>query len=193
MFADDMMWNDLVGERTALRPLQLQLAMYAQHLFTGQLLLHRCIKLGTIKEYVCAAATFMQLFGLRKSDPRYDDPCDTKVGNILTDVYKDMQGYEDLPRKRDPFSPEKLDLALALAEADACPDGLLACLADWYISIGLYTGLRKSEWAQPENNQYKPTSFQKDVFGNARAFTINDIRVKANTYHEMQAENTWNI
>jgi hypothetical protein len=177
MFAHHMKWDDLVGERTSLRRLQLQLTMYAQHLFTGQSLQFRRIKLGTIKDYVRAAATFMQLFSSRKFDPRYDGPLETKVGKLLSEVYKDMQKYEELPRKREPFGPEMLELARKLALEDNRPDGLLACLADWYV-IGLNAGLRKSEWAQPENKQYKPSDYQKDVFGNARAFTINDIRVE---------------
>jgi hypothetical protein len=177
MFAHDLNWDsDLVCERCSLRRIQLQLAMYAMHLFTGHSLLHKRIKLATIKEYVRSVALFLRLFGLAH-DPRYDSAGDKAMGEILTKVYRDMQQYEELPRKREPFTPAMVDLALQLAAADDRPDGLLAALADWYI-VGLNAGLRKSEWAQADRGSWRLTDYQLDIFGNARAFTLNDISIE---------------
>ena len=53
-------------------------------------------------------------------------------------------------------------------------DSFIGALADWFI-VGLYTGLRKAEWAQPDNKQKCPSKPELDIFGNTRAFVITDI------------------
>ena len=173
-----MKWHDdLVMESIPLRQQQLQLAMYAQHLFTGNSLLHKSIRLDTIKGYVRAASSFTMLFGKNKTDPRFDRPGDSSFCDVLTKTFNAMKKFEQMPRKREPFTPEMLDFAIDMASAEGNNNSVLAALADWCV-LGMNAGLRESEWAQPKNSQKSPSNYERDIFGNARAFTINDIEIE---------------
>ena len=158
------------------RQRQLRMAMYALHCHSGHSLYCKMIKLATIKQYVRAAASFIKLWSPKRPDPRCDEQGTEKLGEILTKVYSEMQRYEKMPQRQEPFTITMLDFAIEMAK-DADPDSMLAALADWYI-VGLHLGLRKAEWAQPQNGNKQLTKFAKDIFGDARAFIIIDLVVE---------------
>jgi hypothetical protein len=66
MFAHDMKWGDDNLCNTSAgdtRRRLLQLALYAQHLGTGNTIFCRSVKVATVKAYTNAAASLMALFG----------------------------------------------------------------------------------------------------------------------------------
>ena len=177
MFAHDMKWTeDLLMQKLCDRQRQIRLAMYALHCHAGHSLYCKIIKLSTIKQYVRAAASFVKLWSPDRMDPRCDEPNTDKTGHILAKVYKEMERYEKMPERQEPFTITMLDFAIDMAK-DADPDSMLAALADWYI-VGLHLGLRKGEWAQPQNSMKQILKYALDVFGDSRAFTIIDLQVE---------------
>jgi hypothetical protein len=116
--------------------------MYAMHLATGSTLLCKAIKCGTIKEYVKAAASIMGLLG-KEIDYRRENPTDKAFCPSLQAVYNELQRWERVPNRREPFTLEML--ADVQSQAQACtltdgPDSLLPVLADWF-EVGLFSGL----------------------------------------------------
>ena len=65
MFAHDMKWgDDHLSDTTEDNRLRLlQLALYAQHLGTGNTIFCRSIKVATVKAYTNAVASLMAPFG----------------------------------------------------------------------------------------------------------------------------------
>ena len=100
-----MNWDDdiLLTKSTPLRG-QVQLAAYAVHLSRGSTLTAKQVKVKTIKEYVFATASFLALF--TGTDFRYDSPTDKAFGGLLAVVYSDLERYETVPDRREPYTPE---------------------------------------------------------------------------------------
>lgn len=132
------------GSATAERG-QYQLAMYAIHLHTGNTIYCKQIKGATVKQYVMAAATFLALFSYR--DFRKDDPIHTHMGRLLGPVFKDIERYEEIPNRKEPYSPKMHALARTLS-AQFPADSLVAALTDG-CEQGYCAGYRLSEFAQP--------------------------------------------
>ena len=82
---------------------QLWLAILAVHLANGNSLQCRQVWCDTIKEYVRLAALLLKLFTDR--DFRFDNPGDNRFCPRLANVYKEVQRYEDLPKRRNPYFP----------------------------------------------------------------------------------------
>lgn len=149
-----MKWGDnllLEGDVDPLRG-QLQLAMYAIHLSTGNSIYCKQIKAKTIESYVKDVASFLALFSGR--DFRKDQPTDRHMGTILASVYKDLHAFEALPNRREPYTLQMHALAhaeAALARARH-PYGAVVCLTDGFAG-GINAGFRLSEWAQPAGNR----------------------------------------
>ena len=179
MFARSMNWfDDPVMEKMPLRRKQLQLAMFALHLFTGHSITCRQIKANTIRAYLRAVATFMQLFGNQQMDCHQDHPLDKSMGILLTRIFAEIDRYDGVPHRKEPFTVEMLDFALDLAAAlGEDPDSYVLVLADWYI-VGLNAGLRKAEWAQPEDKQLDPECPELNEKEETKAFCLNDIRIE---------------
>ena len=124
---------------------QLQLAMYAVHLSTGNTIFCKQIKTATIEQYLLAASTMIAHFtGL---DHRKDNPSDNSMGHILGPVLKDLRKYESCPNGREPCDIRMHELASRLAK-DHPPTTLIPALVDGF-EQGLCAGYRLSEWAQP--------------------------------------------
>jgi hypothetical protein len=145
-----MKWDDdLLLERIHdPRRGQLQLAMYALHLTNGNSIHCRELKATTIKTYIQGVASFLALFtGL---DYRKDNPTDKGMGHILKPVYDDLDKYDAMPERREPYSPAMQIEARVQRDLASItnPNGLIPSLADGF-ECGLATGFRLSEWAQP--------------------------------------------
>ena len=172
-----MKWDDnwVLDKPGDSRRALLQLAMYAQHLGSGNSLFCRTIKSATIKKYINAVASFMSLFGDNPRDYRKDSPTDAHVSPVLTTVYNELNRWEIQPNRREPFTPEMLtDVRLRVAESGAGPDSRNSALADWF-QCGLFAGFRLSEWAQPA---YKTSieDYQRDRGNDTQALCLRDIR-----------------
>jgi hypothetical protein len=139
MFAHDMKWGDNYlpedstpeGNRRRL----LQLALYAQHLGTGNTIMCHSIKVATVKAYTNAAASVMALFGDHPGDVRKDVPTDAYVLRVLSTIYDELHRWETIPNRRKPFFPEMLlDVQQRATDAVNCrpPNSLLLALANWF-------------------------------------------------------------
>jgi hypothetical protein len=173
-----MMWDDnLELDEVELRRGQLQLAMYAQHLATGSTLFCRQIQAKTIKLYIKNVASALALFGPCPRDFRKDNPTDQGFCPLLNAVYKELERWEQMPNRREPFTVEMLnELEAQIAAGQDSFLSRKAALADWFL-IGLFTGNRLTEWAQ-EACQHDPDYPKCNLYGDTAAFCYNDVRVQ---------------
>jgi hypothetical protein len=173
-----MMWDDdLTLETADLRRGQLQLAMYAQHLSTGSTLFCRQIRAKTIKLYVKNVAAALALFGPLERDFRKENPTETGLCPTLNAIFKEMERWEQMPNRREPFTIEMLDELLAQVKVNQ--ESFLsknAAMTDWLL-IGLFTGSRLTEWAQ-EAYINDPDSPKCNLYGDTAAFCLPDVRAQ---------------
>ena len=104
--------------------------------------------MDTIKQCVFVVASFIALFSLQ--DFGRVTPSDRTFGPHLTAVYKDLERYETVARRREPYTPAMQLVAFqhgAKANAES-PNGSIPTLVDGF-GFGLQAGLRLTEWAQP--------------------------------------------
>jgi len=124
---------------------QLQLAMYAVHLATGNSIYCKRIKATTVDNYVLAASTFLAFFTGR--DFCKDLPTDSSMGHLLRPALKDLHTYESVPNRREPHDLNMHSLGRTLALLSDSK-ALLPALIDGF-KQGLCAGYRLLEWAQP--------------------------------------------
>lgn len=173
-----MRWDDNLELLDApLRRGQLQLAMYAQHLATGSTLYCRQIRAKTIKLYIKNVASALALFGPYERDFRKDNPTDQGMCLTLNMIFKELERWEQMPDRREPFTVEMLNELEAqnLANKESFLSKQSA-LADWFL-IGLFTGNRLTEWAQ-EAYQHDPAFPKRNLYGDTAAFCFNDVRAQ---------------
>ena len=147
--------------------------MYATHLATGSTLKCQTIQSGTIKGYLHDVAKFLGRF--RAIDPRFVSATDTKLAPVISKVLAEQKRWETVPNRREPFT---LEMQKAIADlpsvtSDACC--LDAALANWTL-CNLYAGCRGIEWAQTNCTHRTLYQFHKNRFGNAYAFTLQDVQ-----------------
>ena len=155
-----------------------QLALYATHLATGSSLHCRSLKAGTIRSYLLDVAKFLGRF--RDVDPRFQSTADTKLAPAIAKVLVEVQRWESVPNRREPFTLEMQAFIARQAEAqkdDCCLD---AALANWTM-CNLYAGCRGVEWMQTNSTHLDIKSNHKNRFGNAYAFTLNDVQCATTT------------
>jgi hypothetical protein len=87
----------------------------------------------------------------------------------------EQKRWESVPNRREPFTLEmhKYIAKSAAAKADDCC--LDAALANWTI-CNLYAGCRGIEWLQTDSTRQNLQSYHLNRFGNAYAFTIQDVQ-----------------
>lgn len=150
-----------------------QLAMYATHLATGSTLHFRNVKASTIAGYLHDVATFLGRY--RTVDPRFVSTTDTKLAPVIAKVLDEQKRWEQVPNRREPFN---LDLQVTIANfpaAKADLHSLEAGMANWTL-CNLYAGCRGIEWAQTNCTHRPLTTFHRNRFGNAYAFTLADVQ-----------------
>jgi hypothetical protein len=153
----------------------MQFALYAHYLASGNTLHCQSVKLSTIKKYMLNIAVFFKRFGKQERDFRMQDDKNTTLIPELTKLYAELQRWESVPDRREPFTLDMLDALCSLvASTQAPPDSDLAALQDWF-TIGLFAGLRKSEWAQNAGTATMGSQ-QLNRFGDTQAFCVNDFR-----------------
>jgi hypothetical protein len=155
-----------------------QLALYAAHLATGSSLHCRSLKAGTIRSYLLDVAKFLGRF--RDIDPRFRSTADTKLAPAIAKVLAEVQRWESVPNRREPFTLE-MQAFIAKAAADQQDDCcLMAALTDWTL-CNLYAGCRGVEWMQTDSTNLHITTYHKNRFGNAYAFTLQDVQCASAT------------
>lgn len=175
-----MKWTDnllLEGDAPEMRTRgQLQLSLYALHLSSGHNIYCGRIKSNTVEQYVFAASLFLsQATGV---DMRKDLDSDTKMGHILSPVYRELRRFESIPDRREPYDTKMHTLARKVGKSSP-PLGVIASLTDWF-EQGLLAGYRLSEFAQPSkrtNPLYPEIHLNPSIDVKTRAFVPNDIRV----------------
>lgn len=148
-----------------------QLGMYAVYLATGNTLFHKTVKSSTVATYLRNIATLVVT--VRGLDPRYECPTDRGMAACITKVLNQMKKWEQLPKRREPFTLDMLKELLRLARSEN-PNSLLAAIANNF-SCALYGGYRTGEWAQTDKQRHKIGKHKLNKRGNAYAFTLNDI------------------
>jgi len=176
-----MKWDDdLLLERSPPKRGELQLAMYALHVASGSSVTSAMVKLPTIKLYVAQVAKFLSLFCQR--DLRRVNPGDPHLAPLLSGVYKDLEQFEKVPDRREPYTPEMHEEAERQVRPlrDTDPLCVYVVLVDFF-EVGLSVGYRLAEWAQnaenpdphfPALNHLKPP----DIL--TRAFVQSDFRAQ---------------
>ena len=178
MFAHDMNWttdSDLACDQKAPRRALLQLCMYTMHLMSGSTLFCRRIRLSTIKLYISAAASLVQLLGESSADPRKHEGTD-KTHPILASIFAEYERWEKQPNRREPLTLEMLSAVERRAATTTCKSvttSLLPALCDWF-ECGLYAGFRLSEWAQ-DSTHSDVTSPALNLFGDPTALCLPDV------------------
>ena len=178
MFAHDMNWtadSDLACDQKAPRRALLQLCMYTMHLMSGSTLFCRRIRLSTIKLYVSAAASLVQLLGESSADPRKHEGTD-KTHPILASIFAEYERWEKQPNRREPLTLEMLSAVERRAATTTCKSvttSLLPALCDWF-ECGLYAGFRLSKWAQ-DSTHSDVTSPALNLFGDPTALCLPDV------------------
>jgi len=144
-----MKWTDnwlLTGDEPDLAVCgQLQLAMYAIHLATGNSIYYKRIKATTVDNYVLVASTFLAFF--TGCNFCKDLPTDSSMGHLLGPVLKDLCLHESVPNRREPYDLNMHSLGRTLALLSDSK-ALLPALIDGF-EKGLCAGYPLSEWAQP--------------------------------------------
>jgi len=173
MFAYSMKWDDPMMAAMCHRRKNLQMCMYTIHLATGNSLWCRRIKAGTIKQYVLDVARFLARAGEHPIDPRKTLD-QTGMDPTLQNIYKELERWEKVPDRREPFTAEMLAAMSDTATfGQHAPDSSWAACQDWF-HLGLRLGLRLSEWAQ--NDGASLSSPARDIYDDAKAFCLNDFR-----------------
>lgn len=184
-----MRWDDdLLLEKGNRERGQVQLAAYAVHLSKGHTLLNKHIKVKTIKEYVFAAASL--LAGFSGHDYRYDSPTDKTFGQYLAPIYSDLERYETVPDRREPYTPEMHKEAERLAAPHLDKDSrtLFPALSNWFAKATM-AGYRLTEWAQRAGNSDPRTPLLNHLLPPnipTRALCPDDFSVETTTMQRLQ-------
>ncbi len=160
------------------------LALYAMHLGSGNTLLCQTIRVDTLKRYIHHVSSWLALFGEYPRDFRYDNPGDSRFSKLLQAVYDELQRWEKVPDRREPFTPYMLAILRGrVTKLGDATFSLEAALLDWF-TIGLFTGHRLSEWAQPSSRS-DPSSPQLNGLNETAAFCLNDVAAETRQHQRI--------
>ena len=154
------------------------MACYAIFLSTGHTLRAKNVKADTIRVYLKDAATLLHQFDDTDRDAR-KLPGETKLAYMVTAVLKEVEKFEKVPDRREPFTHAMLRLLKSKCAFDK-GDTLRKALSDWF-AVSLTGGYRRAEWCQDRHNytpgreEYIPESSLRDVARRVKAFTLSDI------------------
>ena len=148
------------------------MAAYAIFLISGQNLVCRTIRSGTVKQYLSAVT---KLF----TNADIMDPCLDKYGTTnkyLKAVYKEAVRWESIPNRAEPLTIEMVQYFVSQAKSTSFLSAD-AALADWTV-LGLHTGFRISEFGQTHSGIYMSvkgsTKITTNIDGTAKAFIMTD-------------------
>ena len=187
MFASSLgLGDDLLLDKpdSSFRRGQLTFALYAEHLSTGNSVYCKRIRAATVQKYLLDVSRFMRQFGPTERDYCMKTPGGTEWSAELKAVYDANKKFEDQGNRREAFTLDMLrELETSNSACGALPDDKSSALADWF-QVGLYMGLRLSEWAQPTSSD--PSSPDLNIRGDTQAFCLDDIRVQLTDGRRLQ-------
>ena len=133
--------------------------MFAIHLSEGSSLHCKTIKSHTIDRYLLNISKVCRAAHPTNRDPRKLPPSSPdKYSPDLKGIIAEIRRWETMPNRVEPLTPEMVDHAVHLA-TKSHPDSLIAAIAPW-LDLGLYTGFRRIEWAQPSSKHANPSQPQ---------------------------------
>jgi hypothetical protein len=161
--------DDILLESAPLQRCNYQMALYAMHLATGSSLRHRTIKAATISHYLASVAKFLSRFSDRDVRKTVDS---SNIAPCIKSITDEVKRWEDMPTRREPFTPEMWTYIHTQLRPNVSPDSLIAACDDWF-ACGIFGGLRLGEWAQDDAHQTleNPT---KNYRGDPKAFCLDD-------------------
>lgn len=152
------------------------MTLYTYTLCNHETILNKPIKTNTIELYHKAAISFPKTFNeitatTHKTiwNPLKD--VNGKKPQTITDLLQEHKLWEDEISKRKPVTEEMFNYIQSLVNQQK-PCSLISALADW-ATIARQAGLRLSEYCQ-DSRTIKPGNYALNVYGEAKAFTIND-------------------
>jgi hypothetical protein len=152
MFCGDMNLTDdwLLEEVTQVRR-NWQLALYATHLATGSTLWLKSIKSATISKYLLDISKFLTRF--HPIDTRKTDATTKSLAPCIQSVLTEVARWEGLVDKREPYTTDMFHWQDRRCQdfPTTSQDSIHHALRDWF-GVGLYGGLRLTEWAQEKSN-----------------------------------------
>ena len=150
--------------------------LYALYVHSGGSGFCQTVKLNTVRNYVNDMASLVakRLVGV---DIRKDNPTDKHFGKKLTTVYKEIERYEGVPKRQEPYTVSMLQEASRRAEKTDDWLGEDAAMFDWMV-FGLNGGFRRCEWCQPSDFFGDPKYVQKNLFGDTMAFILADLEIQ---------------
>jgi hypothetical protein len=102
----------------------LQLALFALHLCSGASFLCKAIKAATTRQYLADVSTVLRRLARLQRDLRRDRDSDTRLAATITTVLKEIERWEQMPNRREPFTLEMLALLQQQAKL-LPPDGIM--------------------------------------------------------------------
>ena len=128
------------------------MACYVCHLSMGNTILCKQIRTETVKEYIKQTVKYFTSQG-------QPDPTLTITGNrapIIQDILNESERWENVANRREPLTWQMVDHVRMTAASESI-DSLEQAMVDW-LTIGMFTGFRLSEWAQADSVVAKKTS-----------------------------------
>ncbi|KAG7373857.1 hypothetical protein IV203_012952 [Nitzschia inconspicua] len=147
-------------------------ACYAAHLGSGHTLSRRAVRSDTIRNYLLAAATLVQLFHPHNLDPRKEKGAPS-LCPAIDKVLKELKRWENIPDRREPYTVA-MQLLLCSKVAASEPYSKISALRDWF-SVMLHAGGRRCEWAQPHHISDLQRTPELNIRGTPAAFCLDDI------------------
>jgi hypothetical protein len=156
--------------------------MYVVYLGLGHTLLCKTAKSSTIKRYLTEAASRIQQ--RRKAHllahPRANLPWlspirthgDNKLAPEITDCLKEIHRWENMKDRREPLTTDMIHFQQTQC-LPFTPHSVENVMLDWEV-IGIYAGLRLSEWAQEDHVRHRD-QVKLTIDGSPTAFLINDL------------------
>ena len=153
----------------------MQLALYATHCASGSTLACKSIKADTIRQYLLAVAMLVLRF--RDCDPRKHLISDTRLAPEITAVLKEVERWEKIPDRREPYTLEMLDDHRTRAESEPNQLALIHQLRRFFL-VGLYGGYRKIKWGAQDPTNSNISRFFRNIFKRCYGFTADDITLR---------------
>ena len=162
------------------------MACYAAHLASGETLLCKSIRSGTIMRYLSAAADL-------SVPANVTNPCLDIMGRqsqYIRDVINEVKRWESIPNRKEPITKELIQYIINKGNklSKQNPNNLYAALSDWLI-IGLQAGFRKKEWAQDSSALTRSKDIQRNIDGSSAAFILEDFEFKSKNNGKLNQNN----
>ena len=163
------------------------MACYTANLASGENLLCKTIKSGTIIRYLSAAAELS--IQLNTISPLLD--ITGKRSKYVTDVLNEIKRWEQVPNRREPLTKSMINYIIKKGKSFSTNinDNLYSAIGDWLI-LGLQSGFRRKEWAQDKTHLSKFKDIQRNVDKSPAAFILEDFEFRGTNNRRLDNKNS---